>query len=263
MIKWRRHATHQGQSRLGERLVPAHLGGWFGLPGGLPVLGSRHSGNVAPRAGRRPTKRMNTGETMPADRSTSGAIGKDGAMARVDLLTSDTAPITVQSFFAGGDPGPIVAALANVPELVGPTLGFIGAALGQGAASTRHKEFAILRTSALQGCQYCIHAHTTVALDVGLSSDEVRALRTEGDVSCAFADKGEQALIGWIDALAGATGPVPDEVWDAARAHWPAHILMELSVTVGATLFLNRFATGFALPTSSGTLERLVSEGFA
>ena len=78
-----------------------------------------------------------------------------------------TAPITAQAYFAGGDPGPIVAALATVPELLAPTLGFVGAALAAGAASTRHTEFAILRTSALQGCRYCIQAHTAVALDAG------------------------------------------------------------------------------------------------
>jgi AhpD family alkylhydroperoxidase len=183
-------------------------------------------------------------------------------MPRVDLLTSNTAPITVQSYFDGGDPGPIAAALANVPELMGPVLGFVGAALGQGAASTRHKEFAILRTSALQGCQYCVRAHTTVSLDVGLSALETRALRGEADLTAAFSDPAERALLGWIDALAGSTGAVADEVWDSARKHFPAHVLMELSVTVGATLLLNRFATGFELPTSPGTLERLASEGF-
>ena len=184
-------------------------------------------------------------------------------MARIDLLDASTAPITARQFFDGGDPGPIVAALANVPELLGPALGFVGAALGRGAATTRHKEFAILRTSALQGCRYCIHAHTTVALDVGLTTDEVRSLRGEVPTDEAFPDEPERALLGWIDALAGASGPIPAEVWDRARKHWPDHLLMELSVTVGATLFLNRFATGFELPTSPGVLERLETEGMS
>lgn len=182
-------------------------------------------------------------------------------MPRIELLDSSTVPISVADYFAGGDPGPIVAALANVPELVGPTLAFVGAALGQGAATLRHKEFAILRTSALQGCRYCIHAHTAVAIDAGLAVDEIRALRGEHDLEAAFDDPAERALIGWIDALAGATGPVLDDVWTAARDSWPEHILMELSVTIGATLFLNRFATAFELPTSPGVHERLRREG--
>jgi AhpD family alkylhydroperoxidase len=184
-------------------------------------------------------------------------------MSRVELLDAANAPLSAQPVFAAGDPGPIAAALANVPELLGPTLGFVGAALGNGAASTRHKEFAILRTSALQGCQYCIHAHTSVSLDVGLSVDEIRSLRGELPLEDGFADAADQALIRWIDAMAGATGPVRDDVWDAARAHFPDHLLVELSVTIGATMFLNRFATGFQLPTSSGVIKRLEAEGLA
>jgi AhpD family alkylhydroperoxidase len=183
-------------------------------------------------------------------------------MSRIELLDASTAPLLAQSAFSGGDPGPIVAALANVPELLGPTLGFVGAALGPGAVSTRHKEFAILRTSALLGCRYCIHAHTSVALDVGLADDEVRALRGEVAIEVAFTDAAELVLIRWIDAMAAATGPVPDDVWDAARTHWADHLLLELSVTIGATMFLNRFATGFELPTAGGVLERLERNGF-
>jgi AhpD family alkylhydroperoxidase len=181
---------------------------------------------------------------------------------RIELLDESTAPMTAQSAFASGDPGPIVAALANVPELLGPTLGFVGAALGPGAVSTRHKEFAILRTSALLGCRYCIHAHTGVALDVGLSDQEVRGLRGEVPLEVAFGDPSEQALVRWIDAMAGASGPVPDDVWVEARASWADYLLVELSVTIGATMFLNRFATGFELPTAPEVLERLERDGF-
>jgi len=184
-------------------------------------------------------------------------------MSRVELLDAATAPLSAQQYFVSGDPGPIVAALATVPELLGPALGFIGPALSAGAIGVRFKEFAILRTSALQGCTYCIHAHSTVSLDVGLTPHEVRALRGEVPLEEGFPSTKEQALIGWIDALAGATGPVPDAVWTQARAHWSEHELVEISVTVGATMFLNRFATGFQLPTAGHVLERLAAEGMS
>lgn len=182
-------------------------------------------------------------------------------MARVELLDANRAPITTQQFFVGGDPGPIVGALATVPELLAPTIGFISAALGAGAVGVRYKEFAILRTSVLQGCNYCIQSHTTVSLDIGLSTEEVRALRGEVPTEDAFPSLAERALIRWIDALAGATGPVPDDVWNAARAHWDEPALVEVAVTVGATMFLNRFATGLQLPTADLVLKRLAAEG--
>ncbi len=190
-------------------------------------------------------------------------MGNDGAMARVELLDVDRAPLSAQPYFDGGDPGPIVAALAAVPELLGPVLGFVGPALSAGSAGLRATEFAILRTSALQGCTYCIHAHTVVSLDAGLSLTEVRALRGEIPLEDGFPSGSERALIGWIDALAGATGPIPDDVWQAARRHWAEYVLVEVSVTVGATMFLNRFATGFQLPTAPHVLKRLADEGMS
>ena len=157
----------------------------------------------------------------------------------------------------------IVALLATVPELLGPTLNFVGTALGPGSVSVRAKELAILRTSVLQGCRYCVHAHTAVALDVGLSTNEICGLRGDIVLEDAFPQVAERALIGWIDALAGATGPIPDDVWVTAREHWPEHALVELTVTVGATMFLNRLATGLDLPTSDQITDRLNSAGLA
>jgi AhpD family alkylhydroperoxidase len=182
-------------------------------------------------------------------------------MTRLRLLDSDTAPLSGQAYFADGDPGPIVAALAQVPELLGPTLAFVSAALGPGAASIRHKEIAILRTSWLQGCRYCTDTHSVVALDSGLTADEVRALRADNPFTAEFADPAERCLIEWIDAMAQ-SGPVRSPLWDSTRAFWPEHLLVELSVTIGATIFLNRFATCFELPSSPPVLERLAAEGW-
>ncbi len=182
-------------------------------------------------------------------------------MSRTELVDAARAPLTVRQYFADGDPGPIVAALAMVPELVGPTLGFVGVALGPGAAPTRAKELAILRTSVRQGCSYCVDAHSVVAIDVGLSLDEIRALRGDGSLDEVFPVAAERALLGWIDALSGSRGPIDERVWSAARAHWPEHVLVELTVTVGATMFLNRFATGLELPTSHDVARRLDEVG--
>ena len=182
-------------------------------------------------------------------------------MSRVQLLNASEAPIIAQQYFAGGDPGPLVAALSLVPELLAPTLGFVGAAFAPGSASIRLKEFAILRTSVLQGCQFCINSHSASSLDEGLSTVEVRALRGELPLEDGFPSESERALIGWIDALAGTTGSIPDDVWIIARQYWPEHLLVELTVTVGATIFLNRFATGFELSTADHVIDRLTGIG--
>ncbi len=95
----------------------------------------------------------------------------------IDLVERDQAPLLARRFFGDGPASPITASLAHVPELLEVALPFIGAALGPGTLGPRMKEIAILRTSALLECRYCVQSHTAVALDAGLSAGEVRALR--------------------------------------------------------------------------------------
>lgn len=183
-------------------------------------------------------------------------------MPRVELVTETDAPLLARPFFAGGDPGPIVASLAQVPELLPVAMPFVGAALGESHISARHKEFAILRTSAVMECSFCINAHTVVARDVGLTRQEVDGLRT-GQFDLVARDERERALLEWIDEMAGGRGALSGDVVEAMHRNFADHEVVELAVVVGATMMLNRYCTGLDLPTSAGVRERLEAEGFA
>jgi hypothetical protein len=58
----------------------------------------------------------------------------------IALVNAAEAPLLAQPYFSGGDPGPIVAALAHVPEMLEVTLPFLGAVLGPSAIDLRTKE---------------------------------------------------------------------------------------------------------------------------
>jgi AhpD family alkylhydroperoxidase len=178
------------------------------------------------------------------------------------LLPVARAPLLARPFYADGGPGPIVAALAQVPELLEVAMPFLGAVLGPSAVDRRSKEIVIVRTSALAACRYCVQAHTIMALDAGLGRAEVAALRGEAPVAEAFSAPRELALLAWVDAVAGGTGPVADRPRHRLRACWAAHEVVELTMLVGATLMLNRFATALALPPGADTLDRLAREGW-
>jgi AhpD family alkylhydroperoxidase len=184
-------------------------------------------------------------------------------MARVALVDERSAPLTARRHFSDGDPGPIVGALASVPEVLEVTLPFLGTVLGPTALDARTKEIVILRTSARLSCRYCVDTHTPVARDAGLTVGEVTALRGAQDARDAFDDPADRALIAWTDAVAGGADPPGDEALDSLLASFDEPAVVELTLLVGATLMLNRFATSLGLPTSPATLERLASEGFA
>ncbi len=180
----------------------------------------------------------------------------------VDLVERNQAPLLARRFYGEGAASPITASLAQVPELLEVALPFVGAALGPGALDARAKELAILRASALLECRYCVQTHTVVALDCGLSREEVRALRAEVDLDAVFADERELAILAWIDAVALGRGPVDADVQARAVATLTEHELVELTLAVTATIMLNRYCTALNLPASAATVARLAEEGW-
>lgn len=116
----------------------------------------------------------------------------------------------------------------------------------------RLKEIVILRTSVANSCRYCVETHTVVALDSGLSMEEVAWLRGQAPEPAARPPV-ETSLAAFADALttdpAGATSHL--------RPHFRDHQIVELVVLAATTTFLNRFCTALELPTDSRDIERL------
>lgn len=173
-------------------------------------------------------------------------------------------PLLARPYYDGGDPGPIVGALAQVPELLVAAMPFIGTALGPSGLDWRTKEIVIVRTSALAGCRFCVQSHAVVALDAGLSREQVAALQDAtapfAQVVALFDAPCEVGLIEWVDTVAGG-GPVDDAARARVLVHWTDYEVVELTAVVGTTLMLNRFATALALPTSADVTARLSREG--
>jgi AhpD family alkylhydroperoxidase len=183
------------------------------------------------------------------------------SMAVVPLIARDQAPMTAQPYYADGDPGPLVAAFAHVPEVLDSIMPFLGTIFGPSSLPARVKQIVVLRTSALQRCRYCIDTHTVVSREAGLDPEEVAALRGELSGS-TFQEPAEAALLEWIEVVGGTSDRPEQRTAERMHEHYSEAAIVELTTLVGATLMLNRFATGLALPTSQGTLERLAEEGF-
>ena len=178
------------------------------------------------------------------------------AASAVSLVSPEQAPLLAKGFYGARPPSPITASLALVPELLEVTLPFVGRALSASALDARTKEIAVLRTSALLECRYCVQTHSVVALDTGLSREEVLALRGQGDVSAVFSER-ERLLVAWVDEVARGRGAVEAGVRTALREELGEPGLVELTMVVAATLMLNRYCTVLELPTSPDVVARL------
>lgn len=177
-------------------------------------------------------------------------------MSRVELFDAAQAPLIARPYYgADGSASPITRALAQVPELLEPTLPFVNAVLGPTSIDERTKEIVILRVSALNGCPYCTDTHTVAAWDAGLSPAETGALCAAGEPG----DLGrrELALVRWADAVNATPEPVPDDLTAAMLEDFAEHELVELTLVAAATAMLNHFCTALGIPASEATRARL------
>ena len=165
-------------------------------------------------------------------------------MAKVELLTRERAPLLARPYFEGGDPGPIAAALANVPELMETALPFIGAVYGPTSVDGRLKEIVVLAVSAANGCRYCTETHAGVARRMGFAPDELAALLGEAPAPAGWSGR-ERALLDFSTALSRR----PDTAVELLRPWFAEHEIVELVTLGSVTVMLNRFATALELPT--------------
>lgn len=183
-------------------------------------------------------------------------------MSIVSLLSKSQAPITTRSFYADEKSTPIISTIAHVPELLLKGMPFIGQALGPSSMSFRFKEIMILRASTKLNCSYCTNTHTVVSMQAGLTQNEIMALRGEKEVQSVFIDPKERHLIAWTDAMSNGSHAVSDELRESMTQLFSDSEIVEISLCIGATIMLNRYATALSLPVDSEHIKLLKQNGY-
>lgn len=105
-------------------------------------------------------------------------------------------------------------------------------------------ELVRLRASYLNGCAYCVDMHTKDARAAGESEQRLYAVPVWRETP--FFTPRERAALAWTEAVTeiGRAG-VPDDVYDAARAHFDEAELVRLTMAVIAINGWNRLAVAF------------------
>jgi AhpD family alkylhydroperoxidase len=114
-------------------------------------------------------------------------------MARIALIEPDHAPPEVKEIYEQklkGKPGNAQKALAHSPDMLKNFLGFY-ASVGR-SLDRKLYELIYIRTSMINGCQYCLQHHLASSKRAGLTPDAWKALQA-GDYS-RFTDKERTAV---------------------------------------------------------------------
>lgn len=102
-----------------------------------------------------------------------------------------------------------------------------------------------LRVSQINGCAYCLDAHTRDLLKGGLKVEKLALVQAWREAGALFDDK-EKAALAWAETVTRvAQTEVPDEDFRAVAAVFSEKEVADLTIAIGLMNLYNRLAISF------------------
>ena len=139
-----------------------------------------------------------------------------------------------------------VRVAAHAPKITQALLGFMIPTLREeitGALSIEIKVLAILKTSMLNGCDYCVGHNSALGRAVGFSDDKIAAIEGDYQATDLFTPA-EKAAIAWAECLTLRTYHQKPEVMKELKNHFSNEQIVEITMVSGFFNFWNRFTDG-------------------
>jgi uncharacterized peroxidase-related enzyme len=166
-------------------------------------------------------------------------------MARISLIEPAQAGAEVKEIYDGklkGKPGSIQKALAHRPAMFGNFLGFY-ASVGR-ALDRKLYEAIYLRISLINGCHYCSQHHIQGAKRVGLTPEQMKALK-DGNYEGFSAP--EQAALRYAEKLTRTPDGASDADFADLKKHFSDEQILDLHMLIGLVNLTNRVTGPLAL----------------
>ena len=129
--------------------------------------------------------------------------------------------------------------VAHRPEIFATMIAHFEAILNTGTLPTRLKELLIVRTSQLNGCDYCLASHTAISRKLGWSSEQLDHLaeyESRDDFSAA-----EKAAIHLAEKMTADSNRYTDAEFAHLRSFYDEGEVVELMAAIGIFNYFNRF----------------------
>jgi uncharacterized peroxidase-related enzyme len=163
-------------------------------------------------------------------------------MARVAFIPSTDLPQAVADIYeqyATGY-GPFrnqVAVFAHVPAAVEHIMGLLLELKRQRNLNWRYIELAIVATSKLNACHYCVAHHTEPLKVEGLSDAATQMLPAHHEEL----DEVDRLVVDYTVAVTNNAQRIPERMFDALRRHFTQAQIVELTLRIALCGFFNRF----------------------
>lgn len=141
--------------------------------------------------------------------------------------------------------------VAHRPEIFETMIAHFEAVLHTGTVPLRLKELAIVRTSQLNRCDYCLASHSRIALGLGWTREQLDALPHFAE-SADFTPA-EKAALHLAEQMTLDSTHISDDDIAGLRAHFDEGEIVELMAAIGLFNYFNRFNNALQMePTRPG-----------
>jgi uncharacterized peroxidase-related enzyme len=141
--------------------------------------------------------------------------------------------------------------LAHRPQILQTAIAHMEAILTTGTLPTRLKELAIVRTSQLNGCDYCLASHTQICLRLGWTQEQIDGIADF--VGSDLFTPAEKAALRLAEQMTNNSAGVTDSEFASLREFYEEGELVELMAAIGLFNYFNRFNNVLQLePTQPG-----------
>jgi len=129
--------------------------------------------------------------------------------------------------------------MARVPEAFANFVPFYGSVIERGTVERKYKELAYLKTSLINGCEYCFRAHSASGKKNGVTEDQIKALAFF-QRSPLF-DAQEKAVILFAERVTRGASAIRPRALDDLKQYFNEDQIVELTMTIAIANFTNRF----------------------
>jgi len=141
------------------------------------------------------------------------------------------------------------------PKVMQPLMGFMVAALRHevsGILPMEVKSLAILKTSTLNGCAYCVGHNSTLGRGLGFSEEKIEAVTGDYQNSDLFTDA-EKAAMAWAECLTEKNYHMGEgkAAKEELKKHFSEPEIIEITMVSGFFNFWNRFTDGLEIDLES------------
>jgi uncharacterized peroxidase-related enzyme len=166
-------------------------------------------------------------------------------MARISLIAPETASPEVRAIYETtlrGKPGNVQKALAHRPEMLKNFLSFY-ASVGR-SLDRKLYELIYLRISFINGCRYCTRHHVASSKRVGLTAEDLTALK-EGNYS-RYGEKEKSALT-YVEKLTRTPHEIADADFNDLKKHFSDPEIVDIHMLAGLANLTNRLTDPLGL----------------